>query len=233
MDLALKTDTFGADDQTWLANAEGTDGAVGITLQANLFTEGTHYPEGFLKSGIALGKVTSTGLYGPYGGNASEVQTITVDATGGTFTITFNGETTTAIAEAATAATVQAAMEVLSSIDPGDVTVTGDAGGPFTFTFAGQYLGENVPVMTTNAGSLTGGAGTAVVATTTAGGSAVSDGRETFAGILFTPVKLPTTVAADTEPGGAMLDSHCTVIASKIIGYDAACVAAAPSIKFR
>lgn len=47
-------------------------------------------------------------------------------ATGGTFTVTLNGETTAPLAWNATAAEVQAALEALPSVQSGDVLVTGD-----------------------------------------------------------------------------------------------------------
>lgn len=104
----------------------------------------------------------------------NEVQTITVDATGGTFTITYSGQTTSATAYNASASTVQTNLVALSNIDSGDVTVTGgpgDAGGttPYVLTFGGALAQKDVAAVTTNAGSLTGGAGTATVATSTAG----------------------------------------------------------------
>jgi hypothetical protein len=55
----------------------------------------------------------------------NEIQTVTNDATGGTFTLTFGGSTTGPIAFDADAATVQAALEGLASIGAGNVTVTG------------------------------------------------------------------------------------------------------------
>ncbi|PSR63992.1 MULTISPECIES: hypothetical protein [Nocardia] len=63
MDLNIKTDIFGQDDQSWLASAEGTDRARTITLDLSTFTPATHYPEGWMKSGYALKKLGS-GLYG-------------------------------------------------------------------------------------------------------------------------------------------------------------------------
>lgn len=60
------------------------------------------------------------------------VVTIGGSPTGGTFTLSFGGQTTAGIAFNATAAAVQAALEALSNLDPGDVTVTGNAGGPYT-----------------------------------------------------------------------------------------------------
>lgn len=66
MDLSIQTESFGQDDQSWLASAHATDTARSITLDVSTFTAGTHYPAGFLKSGIPLGKITASGKYGLY-----------------------------------------------------------------------------------------------------------------------------------------------------------------------
>lgn len=101
---------------------------------------------------------------------ANEVQSIiATGASAGTFTLTFDGETTAAIAYNANAAAVQAALEALSNINPGDVTV---AGGPLpgtatTITFGGQYANTNVPTITADSSGLTGG--TVAVTTPTPG----------------------------------------------------------------
>lgn len=107
-------------------------------------------------------------LVGDRGSN--EVQSLTIDATGGDYTASFGGDTTTAIAENATAGAVQAALEALPSIGSGNVVVTGSAGGPYSITFVGTLGGANQAQITTNATGLTGGASTAVVATVTPGG---------------------------------------------------------------
>jgi hypothetical protein len=104
----------------------------------------------------------------------SEVQTATIGGTptGGTFTLTLAGQTTTAIAFNATAATVQAALAALSNVGTGNVTVTGSAGGPYTITFGGVLAAEDIPALT-HTDSLTGGSSPAVtIATSTAGGNA-------------------------------------------------------------
>ena len=36
------------------------------------FTAGTHYPNGYIPSGTAIGKVTATGLFGPYDNTADD-----------------------------------------------------------------------------------------------------------------------------------------------------------------
>ncbi|WP_280381055.1 potassium transporter [Nocardia wallacei] len=62
MHINPKTETFGADDQSWLASAEGTDRARTITLDMSTFAAGD-YSAGYLKSGWTLRKLAS-GLYG-------------------------------------------------------------------------------------------------------------------------------------------------------------------------
>lgn len=96
--------------------------------------------------------------------------------TGGTFTLTIDlgsgNETTAAIAYNATAATVQAAIEGLASVTPGDVTVTGGPGPgtPWFVTFKGTYAGTDVNSFSVDGTSLTGN-GSVAVTTTTQGGS--------------------------------------------------------------
>lgn len=108
-----------------------------------------------------------------------EVQTVTITGTptGGTFTLTYNGQTTAGIAYNAAAAAVQSALEALSNLAPGDVTVGGGPGPgtPYTVTFASS-LG-NVNQMTASGAGLTGGVDPAVaVTTTTPGVSALAIG---------------------------------------------------------
>lgn len=218
MDLSLKTEAFGSDDQSWLGSAHGTDATESITLDTSTFTAGTHYPAGYFKSGIPLGKITSSGKYGPYGGRANEMQTVTITGgpTGGTFTLTWDGETTAAIAYNAAASAVQTALEALSNVNAGDVTCAGGAlpGTPVTVTFAGRYAGKNVPQMTAASGSLTGGTTpTVTVSTTTAGGSTASDGTETLVGFLFGAIPAPTDNTIDVS--GAML-THGKVRESRL-----------------
>lgn len=103
-----------------------------------------------------------------------EVQELAIDATGGTFTVTYAGQATSALAFDASGATVTTAMDALSNLAPGDVVVTGgpgDAGGttPYVFTFGGTLAATDVAQITASGASLTGGAGTATPSTTTEG----------------------------------------------------------------
>ncbi|MFE5332946.1 hypothetical protein ACFRCG_41840 [Embleya sp. NPDC056575] len=221
MDLSLRTETWGQDDQSWLGSQHGTEAARSITLDVSKFTANTHYPNGYFLSGIPLGKVTATGLYGPYAPKTSEVQTVSITGgpTGGTFTLTYSGQTTAAIAYNASAAVVQAALEALSNIGVGDVVCTGGAlpGTAVTVTFGGTLAYTDVAAMTANSGSLTGGTSpTVVIATPTAGGAEPSlGGLETLVGFLFCAVAAPSVYSTNTKIPAALLD-HGKVVAAKL-----------------
>lgn len=105
------------------------------------------------------------------------------DSTGGTFTLTWSGQTTGALDWDATAAEVQAALEALSNIAVGDVAVTG---GPLpammTVEFGGVLGQSNVAQMTSTGASLTGGSDTVPIATATAG-VAPDDDADKAAGV--------------------------------------------------
>lgn len=66
MNLGQITETFSQDKRDWLQGDHGTDIAVSVTLDVSTFTAGTHYPDGYIKSGIPLGKITASGKYGVY-----------------------------------------------------------------------------------------------------------------------------------------------------------------------
>jgi hypothetical protein len=92
-----------------------------------------------------------------------EVQRLTVSASGGTFTLTYSGQTTSALAWNATDAEVKAALEALSSIGGagGSVEVTGGPGNdagtrPYLVTFAGALAGTDVDLMTADGTALSG-----------------------------------------------------------------------------
>lgn len=84
---------------------------------------------------------------------------------GGTFTLTYNGQTTTAIAYNAAASAVQAALQALSNIGSGNVLVTGGPGpASYTVAFTQAYENSNeVYALTANGGSLTGTSPTVAV----------------------------------------------------------------------
>lgn len=205
-------DTYGGvDSNAWLASTRGTDTpGPPITLDPSLFTAGTHYPKLWIPSGTPLAKHTGTGFYGPHSALTNEVQTVTEGGSGLTsFTLTYSGQTTASIAAAATAATVQTALEALSNIAVGDVTVTGSAGGPYSVTFKGSLAATNVAQMTATP---TGGSGTVTIATLTAGGAEAVAALTTGVGFLWGAVKVDTGV---TRIGAAILRT-CDVHESRL-----------------
>ena len=114
-----------------------------------------------------------SGGFGPFNDlKTNERQTVrTLNATGGTFTLTFDGQTTAPIPFNATAAQTQAALEGLGNIEPGDVVVIGNPLNTAnqTVRFGGQYTQVNLAQMTSDASGLTGTNPTAPVNTTREG----------------------------------------------------------------
>jgi hypothetical protein len=173
------------------------NGAVTFTLQ-NAAT----------KDGNAWGK-------GPYNVAintplVNEVQTVTITGTptGGTFTLTYSGQTTSAIAYNAANSAVLAALEALSNIGVGDVAVTGGPGPgtPYVVTFGGDLAAENVAQMTAT-GSFTGGTAPAVAVTTTTGGSSGTAGPLLTALDVDDHLHVQYTTVAPPEPGCSCLAS--------------------------
>jgi len=73
MDLAIeRTTVTGLEDRSWLGSHHGTDSTQSCTLDASLFTPATHYPNGEIRSGTVLGRVTATKMYGPYDNTATD-----------------------------------------------------------------------------------------------------------------------------------------------------------------
>lgn len=69
-------------DQTWLASDHGLSNGQTRTLDISKFTSGTHYDatNKVLYSGIALAKITASGLYGPYDTTASDGRETALDS---------------------------------------------------------------------------------------------------------------------------------------------------------
>lgn len=231
VNLTIKRESFGApEDYSWLGSAHGTNEADPITLNGDAFL--ATFTDGIVPGGTVVAKNVGTGLYEPYLGSPSETQVLTRTSTGGTITLTFDGETTGTIAASAagfTAAVVEAALEALSNVDPADVTVTGSAGGPLTVTFGGRYLGQNVPALVVDNTSATGG--TIVQSSGVAGGAAGA----VAAGHLLTTIDLGGTTAGTVGNTGAALYWHGEVVEAKLKtghGLDAAAKAVLNQIRY-
>lgn len=156
-----------------LTKQDAGDAAALLTVAT---TYGIVNPESVVRLSYEFGSSTylissATSLSAANGANEVQTLTITGTPTGGTFTITFAGQTTAAIAYNASAATVKSALAALSNLDATDLTITGGAlpGIALTITFGGIYANTNVPALTTTS-SLTGGTSpTITIATSTAG----------------------------------------------------------------
>ena len=144
------------------------DAANRLTDSANVGTNGgTAYTRPSTvpaRSNTVL--VNSTG----YKADAVQQVQLTGSPSGGTFTLTFGGQTTAAIAYNAAASTVQSALQALSSIGSNNVLVSGPTGGPWQVRFAGTLAGTPEAEMTGNGSGLTGGSHPAVSSGTTSQG---------------------------------------------------------------
>jgi hypothetical protein len=123
--------------------------------------------------------------------------------TGGTFTLTFNGQTTSAIAYNASAATIQAALVALNNIAPADIaSVSGSTlnAGPIVVTFATSFANRNLAELYVNNAGLTGG--TSPHVKINAGGISLTDGgltqRRNIVTVNFT--EDPLNAADATNP---------------------------------
>jgi len=145
-------------------------------------SDGTHVP------GVDYG-AAGTDYYSDVNGfitanqatHTTQTATVTGGATGGTFTLTYGGQTTVPLAFNATAVAVQTALQALSSIGSGNVTVSGGAGGPYTVVFGPVFVGD-VTAITASGASLTGGTSPGVSIAN------VSDGK--YVGYTIEPDRL-------------------------------------------
>jgi lysophospholipase L1-like esterase len=160
-----------AADKRMLVDAMLSTDSVGRPLFIGQDTARRRGPQGITSgAGLLAGLPAyfNQGVSGKYWRQGDKTQTVTINGspTGGTFTLSSGGNTTSALAYNATAAAVQTAIR-RSAASTRPSPVTGSAGGPYTITF---------PDATSNVQSASapfGADGTAL----TGGTSAVGDGR--------------------------------------------------------
>lgn len=175
-----RTDAAISGGASFLASEDYTVKRVGITLDASLVSADANGDK-IVKAGTFVSEVTATGKYGPYDPEVNEaVQIIETGAGLTSYTLTWGGQTTGSIDDDATAADVQAALEALSNVAPGDVEVT--ASGPINsvetgllITFTGAQADTDVGAVTATP---TGGTGGIDITVMQAGGGTPADGRQ-------------------------------------------------------
>lgn len=154
-------------------------------------------------------------------GSSNEVQTVGVGAaSGGTFTLTYRGYTTSAIAYNAANSAVQTALQALFPIGAGNVTVSGTA-PTFTVTFTGALGGQNVAQLTGDGSALTGG--TLTITTSTQGVNAntlAPTAAEITAAVELTPFLM--SINATSSGNIVPTPSLDTLFETSIIGTSTA-----------
>ena len=105
----------------------------------------------------------------------AEVQTVTLPGgpTGGTFTLSFRGETTKAMSNAVTRSEMEYELEALNNIGVGNVVCSGGAlpGAGIVVTFAGDLGKSNLPLLVGANVDLSGGSSTVVTVVETTRGA--------------------------------------------------------------
>lgn len=80
MDLSVRKTTYLNIDQRWIGpgGRSAIADARSITLNVALFDLVTAFPNRYIPSGVVLGRVTATGLYGPYNDAATDGRQVAV-----------------------------------------------------------------------------------------------------------------------------------------------------------
>ena len=158
----------------WDADGGGTSlsgRAISVTTEGNATPASLagYTASAFTKSQAAQdSKIKVDGF--PNTSATSEVQTASLSGSpdGGTFKLTYRGETTSDINYNATANDIKTALEALSTVNSGDITVSGPISNGTTFTFASS-LGDVDLLMIKSSLTNVGNPVTASISETTQG----------------------------------------------------------------
>lgn len=139
----------------------------------------------------------------------SEIQQVAVNAEGGTFTLSFEGQATAPISFDAEASEVRAALDaMLTAVSPGgSVRVAGGPGNPgaelpYSVAFAGSLAGTDVAQLTGDPASLTGSSPGVTVTTKVQGGGAGTGQLAAYAtNVAVTPTSSPVTMTIELPMG--------------------------------
>lgn len=138
LSIAL-TYNHGGDSSSSLTLPLMEESTVGGNTTADLLNFAT---SDFTQTQVAQNSLIKVDGYPPDSTATSELQTMSraSSPTAGTYTLTYEGQTTAAIAYNANTDTIKAALEALSTVNTGDITVGGGANGladgDVTFTFS-------------------------------------------------------------------------------------------------
>jgi len=157
-----------------------------------------------------------------------EAQELTVRATGGTYQLNFGGVATDPIAYDASAAAVQSALEALSSVGAGNVSVSGGPGdalgdAPYTIAFQGTLADTDVEqIFADPSGLLPAGKSGADVQTPVNGHGEQKFGAASSVPCDVNPVTTsgPTPVEADLTGLEADTTYHLRLTISNLGGSD-------------
>jgi hypothetical protein len=177
----------------YLATATATGVAVASLLLGPAIAQG------------APGAWQVVGVTGPTNlpPSTPEIQEVSVDAAGGTFTLALGSESTGPLRFDASAAELEAALAGLPGLSGGGVTVTGGPGNPgaelpYLVTFGGRLAGDDVEQLT---GAAT--AGTVAVATQTEGSPVGTGEIAAFAtNVAASSAVLAVKITIGPLPGG-------------------------------
>lgn len=74
-DITVRRTTAQSERRSWLIPQNESIGfgyTPSISLLPSAFTAATHYPNGFIPSGTIVGRITASGLYGPFDAAATD-----------------------------------------------------------------------------------------------------------------------------------------------------------------
>lgn len=195
-------DSYGASLKSYKDIADDASVVIDVTIDDGTVGQAIAVPITIAQTSV-LYILSNTNLT-LYRNGGNEVVTITLASAtvGDTFRLIFGGQTTAPISFQASAATVQAALEALSSVGVGNVLVTGATGspnsGPFTVTFVNSLGLTNVGAITV--GTIATVSGATVTPSVVTNGSAASQTITLLAGIAlawFTGCGLAQPITGD------------------------------------
>ncbi|RIT32738.1 head decoration protein [Mycobacteroides abscessus] len=128
-DISMQTTTYQVGNRQWLLDEP--DYKPNVTLDISKFTQGTHFPNGYIPSGTAIGKLTSGGLFGPYDDTKSDgTQTLYGYTYGDVRAVRQNGTVATKVGTGAVVSGAVSVSKLPFSSGAGAVDANGKADTP-------------------------------------------------------------------------------------------------------